>query len=108
MDNVKQITIGQVKQIALEVSKRWQFVNHKIYYNCIDTKTGQESNHGGRNNFASYHFLNFVESMYLQFINENNLYFDWQRHGVKETQDRKSYVFKIKNKVVNLLCGFEF
>lgn len=103
---MKTITNRQVKEIAKEVSKRWRFVNHDSYYNCIDTKTGQQSNQGGDYNFASYHFMNKVEAMYLNFINENALYFDWQTNGVKETNERKSYVFRIENKVVELLCGF--
>ena len=105
---MKTITVGQVKQIASEISKRWQFVNHSSYYNCIDTKTGQCSNQGGKYNFASYHFLNRVESMYLQLIGETALYFDWQSCGVENVNNRKNYVCRIKDEVVKLLCGFQF
>jgi hypothetical protein len=104
---VHQITLGQVKQIALEVSKRWKFVNHGSYYNCVDTKTKQSSNQGGNYNFASYNFWCKVELMYLAFIGENSLYFDWQLNGVDVSNNRKIYVYKITEEVVKMLCGFE-
>lgn len=108
MNHTKQITIGQVKKIASEVSKRWKFVNHNSYYNCIDTKTGQKSNDGGDYNFASYYFDYKVECLYLEMIGENYNYLkDWQTYGVKETQERQRYMYKIQMEVIKLLCGFE-
>lgn len=104
--NFIQITNGQVKKIATQISKRWKFVNYGTYYNCIDTKTGQQSVMGGDKNFAHYHFKNAVESAYLKLIGEDYTYFDWARHGVHETNDRKGYVFCICNKIEELLCGF--
>jgi len=105
---MKKISLKQVKQIASEISKRWKFVKHSSYYNCIDTKTGQESNVGGDYNFASYHFNNAVEAMYLSMIGENALYLDWSTVGVKESEERKSYIYKIRKEIVRLLCGFDF
>lgn len=104
---VKQITIGQVKKMALEISKRWGFVNHGTYYNCIDTKTGQQSTMGGDRNLASYHFECEVERLYLELIGENNLYFNWQSVGVNVSEARKNYVWKIKDEIVRHLCGFK-
>ena len=66
--NYTQITNGQVKQMASEISKRWKFENHGSYYNCIDTKTGQRSNDGGAKNFAHYNFTNAIECAYLMCI----------------------------------------
>lgn len=106
MKNFKQITNAQVKQIAVEISKRWKFKNFGSYYNCIDTKTGQESNRGGDKNFAHYYFTNAVEFAYLKLIGEDYTYFDWQRHGVQETNDRKHYASCIAWKIEELLCGF--
>lgn len=106
MENFKRITQGQVKQIALEISKRWKFVNYGNYYNCIDTKTNQQSISGGDYNFASYHFQNKIESQYLKLINENSLYFDWSQAGVKVTEERKMYLLKVRYKVIHILCGF--
>lgn len=103
---VKQITKGQVKQIALEISKRWNLVNRNSYYNVIDTKTGQSSIAGGDKNFSSYYMDCKIEFMYLQMIGETALYFDWQTNGVDISNNRKNYVFKIKDEVVRLLCGF--
>jgi len=103
---VKQITKGKVKQIALEISKRWNLVNRNSYYNVIDTKTGQSSIEGGNINFSSYYMYCKIEFMYLQMIGENALYFDWQTNGVDISNNRKNYVFKIKDEVVRLLCGF--
>lgn len=104
---VKQISIGQVKQIAFEVSKRWNLINRNSYYNVIDTKTGKSSIEGGDKNFSSYHMYCKIEFMYLQMIGENALYFDWQSNGVEVSNNRKNYVFKIKDEVVSLLCGFQ-
>lgn len=104
--NFIQITKGQVKQIAAEISKRWKFENHGTYYNCIDTKTGQRSNDGGDKNFAHYYFSNAVECAYLKLISEDYSYFDWQKHGVAETEDRKSYAMCIACEIEKLLCGF--
>ena len=103
---IKRITKGQVKQIALEISKRWNIVNHNTYYNVIDTKTGQSSIEGGNKNFSSYYMYCKIESMYLQMIAENAWYFDWQINGVDISHNRRTYVFKIKDEVVKLLCGF--
>ena len=105
--NLIKITVGQVKQITLDVSKRWEFKNHNSYYNCIDNKTGQQSNDGGNYNFAHYHFQNFVEYKYLQMINKNSLYLDWQTVGVDNSNSRKTYIKEIQYKVVELLCGFK-
>jgi hypothetical protein len=104
--NFIKITNSQIQQIANEISKRWKFENFGSYYNCIDTKTGQESNQGGAGNFASYHFNNAVESLYLNLIGEDNLYFDWQKHGVKETNDRKDYVKCIAYEIEHILCEY--
>lgn len=104
---VKQITNGQVKQIALEISKRWKLQNRGTYYNVIDTKTGKSSIEGGDKNFSSYHMYCKIESMYLHLIDENALYFDWVTSGVECSLDRKNYAFKIKYKVVELICGFQ-
>lgn len=101
-----QITLGQVKQIALEVSKKYEIVNRGIYYNVIDKKTRKCSIEGGKGNFVSYHLYCMVESFYLKFINENAMYFDWQTYGVNVTLERKNYVFQIQNKVVELLSGY--
>lgn len=101
------ITLGQVKQIAKRASVRFKFYNHGTWFNCIDTQTGQNSSEGGDYNFASYNFKNFVEHEYLQMIGEDALYFDWFTVGVSVSEERKSYVLKIKNKVINLLCGYE-
>lgn len=95
------------KQIALEISKRWNLVNRVDYYNVIDTKTGQSSIEGGDKNFASYSMYCKIEMMYLQMIGENALYFDWQPNGVEVSNNRKNYVFKINDEVVRLLCGFK-
>lgn len=104
--NYTQITNGQVKQMASEISKRWKFENHGSYYNCIDTKTGQRSNDGGAKNFAHYNFTNAVECAYLKLIGENYTYLDWQKHGVTETNDRRSYIMCISCQIEKLLCGF--
>lgn len=104
--NFKQISNGQVKQIAAEISKRWKFENHGTYYNCIDTKTGQRSNDGGDKNFAHYYFSNAVERAYLKLIGEDYSYFDYQKHGVAKTEDRKSYTMCIACEIERLLCGF--
>ena len=103
---VKQITKGQVKQIAAEISKRWNLVNRNSYYNVIDTKTGICSIEGGDKNFSSYYMYCKIEYLYLQMIGENALYFDWKINGVDTSNNRKNYVFKIKDEVVRLLCGF--
>ena len=103
-DDMKRITIGQVKVIAKEISKRWQFVNHGSYYNCIDKKTGQESNHGGDYNFASYWFKNKVEDMYLHMIAEDTRY--TRSCTEKDKRQRWLYLYKIQKEVVRLLCGF--
>ena len=104
---MKRITNGQVKQISAEIAKRWKFKNHGSYYTCTDTKTGQKSNEGGKYNFASYHFHFKVQEMYLKLIGENPTYMDWNSQGVKEVEERKYYVLRIKNRIVELLCGFK-
>ena len=103
-----QITIKQVKQIALLVSSNYEFVNHSTHYNIIDKKTKQSSNQGGRKNLVFADFSNLVEYAYLNMIGENDLYFDWQKFGVDVSNQRKSYVSKIKYKVVELICGYKF
>lgn len=102
----KQITLGQVKQIALEVSKKFEIVNRGTYYNVIDKKTRRCSIEGGDTNLVSYKMYCIVENAYLKFINENALYFDWQIYGVDITLERKNYAFKIKDKIVELLSGY--
>lgn len=102
-----KVTIGQVKQIAKLVSEKFEFVNHGSYYNIINKKTRQCSNQGGRNNLVYGHFCNLVEFEYLNMICENGLFFDWQIHGVDISNERKSYVYRIQYKVVELLCGFK-
>ncbi len=104
--NFNRITNGQVKQIAAEISKRWKFENHGIYYNCIDTKTGQESNRGGKHNFAHYSFTNAVEFAYLELIGKDYSYFDYQNSSVLESNDRKSYCMSIACEIEKLLCRF--
>lgn len=108
MKNSNRITVAQVKEIAKEISTRWTFVNHGSYYNCIDTKTGERSNDGGDGNFASYNFICRVETLYLKMIGKDYSYFDWQSQGVDETNERKNYIFSIRDKVVELLCGFKY
>lgn len=103
-----QITLGQVKQIALEVSKKYEVVNRGTYYNIIDKKTRKCSIEGGSQNFVSGSFYCLVEYVYLKLINENGLYFDWQTHGVDITLERKNYAFKIKDKVVEILSGYKY
>lgn len=102
----KQITLGQVKQISLEVSKKFDVVNRGTYYNVIDKKTRRCSIEGGDRNLVSYKMYCIIENAYLNFINENPLYFDWQTYGVDITLDRKNYVFKIQDKIVELLSGY--
>lgn len=102
----KQITLGQVKQIALQVSQKFEIVNRGTYYNVIDKKTRRCSIECGDRNLVSYKMYCIVENAYLNFINENALYFDWQIYGVDITLERKNYVFKIKDKVVELLSGY--
>jgi hypothetical protein len=104
----KQITLGQVKQIALEVSQKFDIVNRGTYYNVIDKKTRKCSIEGGNGNLVSYHLYCIVENAYLKLINENALYFDWQSYGVDITLERKNYAFKIKDKVIELLCGYNY
>lgn len=104
----KQITLGQVKQIALEVSQKFEVVNRGTYYNIIDKKTRKCSIEGGDSNSVSGSFYSLVEYIYLKFINENGLYFDWQTYGVDVTLERKNYAFKIKDKVVELLSGYKY
>ncbi len=87
----KQITLGQVKQIALEVSQKYEIVNRGNYYNIIDKKTRQCSIEGGDKNLVSHTLFCIVQSAYLKLINENALYFDWQMNGVGVTNDRKNY-----------------
>jgi hypothetical protein len=103
-----QITIKQVKQIALSVSAKYEFVNHGTHYNIIDKKTRQSSNEGGRKNLVYGHFCNLVEYEYLNMIGENGLYFDWQKFGVEISNERKSYVYKIQYKIVELMCGYKY
>jgi hypothetical protein len=103
-----QITLGQVKQIALEVSQKYEIVNRGTYYNIIDKKTRQCSIEGGDGNLVSYNLFCIVQSAYLKFINENALYFDWKTCGVDISLERKHYTFKIKDKVVQILCGYNF
>lgn len=104
----KQITLGQVKQIALEVSKKFDIVNRGTYYNIIDKKTRKCSIEGGKHNLVSYQLYCIVESAYLKFIDESPLYFDWQSYGVNTTLERKNYAFKIKDKVVEILSGYKY
>jgi hypothetical protein len=105
--NKKQITLGQVKQIALEVSQKYEIVNRGNYYNVIDKKTRQCSIEGGDKNLVSHTLFCIVQSAYLKLINENALYFDWKTYGVDISLDRKHYTFKIKDKVVEILCGYK-
>ncbi len=107
METVKRISNGQVKEIANQISKRWKFDNHNSYFNCIDVETGQRSNDGGDYNFASKRFNDRVESLYLNMIGENSLYFQWSEVGVTESNERKTYLMKIQYKVVFLLCGYK-
>jgi hypothetical protein len=102
----KQITLGQVKQIALEVSQKFEIVNRGTYYNIIDKKTRKCSIEVGKINLVSFNLYCIVENAYLKFIDETPLYFDWQTYGVDVTLERKNYAFKIKDKVVELLCGY--
>ena len=106
-NGIKRITHGQVRVIALEISKRWNLSNRGSYYNVTDTKTGQSSIEGGDKNFSSYYMYCQIEYIYLQMIEENALYFDWQSNGVEVSNKRKNYVFRIKDEVVKLLCGFD-
>ena len=105
---VKQITVGQVKQIALELSKKFELVNRGDYYNIINRKTRQCSIQGGDKNNTYGSFFNLIEQTYLQLINENAFYFMWDINGVDATNERKNYVFKIQDKVVELLCGYQY
>lgn len=105
---VTQITVGQVKQIALEVSRKYELVNRGDYYNIINRKTRQCSIEGGDKNNTYGSFYNLIEHAYLQLINENAYYFMWDINGVDATNERKNYVFKIKDKVVELLCGYQY
>jgi len=107
MSTHKQITIGQVKKIAQLISTKYEFVNRGCYYNIIDKKTRQCSIEGGRKNLVFGHFCNLVEFEYLNMIGENGLFFDWRIHGVDISNERKSYVYRIQYKVVELLCGFK-
>jgi hypothetical protein len=103
-----QITLGQVKQIALEVSKSYELINRGTYFNCIDRKTRQSSLEGGRSNLVYAHLCGVVRSMYLSFIESDGNYFDWQLFGVQESNNRKEYLMKVEQKVVELLCGFKY
>jgi hypothetical protein len=105
---ITQITLSQVKQIALEVSQKFEVVNRGTYYNVIDKKTRKCSIEGGDSNLVSGSFYSLVEYTYLKFINENGLYFDWKTYGVEVTLERKNYAFKIKDKVVELLSGYKY
>jgi len=99
---MKTITIGQVKEIAKTISKRWKFVNRGSYYNCIDTKTGQQSIQGGDYNFASYWFKNKVEDMYLAMIGEDTRY--TRSCSERDKRERRQYLYRIQNEVIRLLC----
>lgn len=108
MENaIKQITLGQVKQIALEVLKNFELTSNGTYYNIIDKKTRKCSIQGGDKNLTYCDFYELIEYNYLCFVGENGLYFDWQTNGVHSTLDRKNYVYKIQSKIVELICGFK-
>ena len=107
MENgIKQITLGQVKQIAAEVSKHYELINRGNYYNIINRKTRECSIQGGDKNLTFGNFYNIIEYSYLKLIDENGLYFDWSSYGVDTTNARKNYVFRIQDKIVELICGF--
>ena len=105
---IKQITNGQVKQIANVVAKKFELVNRFTYVNIIDKKTRQCSIQGGDKNLVFGSFYNLIEYTYLQLINEDGLYFDWCTNGVDATNQRKEYVYKIQYKIVELLCGYQY
>lgn len=106
---METITKGQVKQIAIELDKTFELKNHKIYYNIINKKTRRCSIEGGSDGSkVSGAFRSKIQFMYLQLINKShNQVFDWQTVGVNESNAAFSYVNKIQNGVVNLLCGFK-
>jgi hypothetical protein len=108
MENtLKQITLGQVKQIAAEVSKHFELTSNATYYNIIDKKTRKCSIQGGDKNLTYGDFYDLIQYNYLCLVGENGLYFDWQSNGVHISLERKKYVYKIQSKVVQLICGFE-
>jgi len=102
-----QITLGQVKQIAAQVSEKFSLVNRGTYYNVIDIKTGKSSIEGGKGNLTSYFMDDLIQYLYLQMIGENGLYLDWQINGVDISNERKNYIIKIKIKIVELICGYK-
>jgi hypothetical protein len=104
---VTRITLGQVKQIALMVSQKYEILNRGSYYNIIDKKTRKSSIECGDKNLVSYNMYCIIENAYLKFINENALYFDWKIYGVDFTIERKKYTFKIQDKVIELLSGYK-
>jgi hypothetical protein len=106
-NTVKQITLGQVKQIALEVSKHYELTSNGTYYNIIDKKTRKCSIQGGDKNLTYGDFYNLIEYSYRGIIAENGLYFDWQTNGVNVSLNRKKYVYKIQSKIVEIICGFQ-
>jgi len=105
---IKQITNGQVKQIAGAVAEKFELVNRVNYFNIINKKTRQCSIQGGSQNLVFGSFYNLIEYTYLQLINEDGLYFDWQTNGVDQANHRKEYVYKIQYKVVEILCGYQY
>jgi len=63
-----QITLGQVKQIALEVSQKFEVVNKGTYYNVIDKKTRKCSIEGGDSNLVSGSFIHLSNTPTLNLL----------------------------------------
>lgn len=101
------ITLGQVKQIANELSKSYKVENRGSYFNIIDRKTNQSSIEGGKYNLVSYKFQNIVQKMILDFCNKPHSEFDWFTVGVDISNENESYWFKVYYKVIELICGFK-
>lgn len=102
----KRITNGQVKQIAQIVNERFELVNYGSHYKVIDRKTNKTS-HDSRS-LVSYNMDCLIEREYLKMADGDALYLDWSVSGVKESNARKNYIYLIKYKVAEILCGYKY
>lgn len=98
-----EITIGQVKEIAKEVSVRFEVKCKGDYYNVIDRKTRKSSIEGGDKNLTYYSFFDLIRFLTLKFSGKTSSELDWSCVGVDVSDNNQSYLFKIKDKIVELI-----
>lgn len=107
MEQVKQISVGQVKDIYNKVSRKFTTVNMGTYVIINDNERNESTSYTYDSNFVYLQFCQAIRIEYMFIVRESMNYFNWRSVGFDKASEREKYLVKIIDKVIEYGCGFK-